>query len=40
MLEMLVGRGAEVEVNYYRVSIDIVKHLSSYSIDTFRLLSR
>jgi len=39
-LEMSAGRGAEVGVNCYRVSIDIVKHLSSRSIDTFRPLSR
>ena len=39
-LEMSAGRGAEVGVNYYGVSVDIVKHLSSRSIDTFRLLSR
>jgi hypothetical protein len=40
VLEMSAGRRAEVGVNYYRVSIDIVKHLSSRSIDTFRPLSR
>jgi hypothetical protein len=39
-LEMSVGRGVEVGVNYYGVSIDIVKHLSSHSINTFRPLSR
>jgi hypothetical protein len=39
-LEMSADRGAEVGVNRYGVSIDIVKHLSSRSIDTFRLLSR
>jgi hypothetical protein len=39
-LEMSAGRGAEVGVNRYGVSIDIVKHLSSRSIDTFRPLSR
>jgi hypothetical protein len=39
-LEISAGRGAEVGVNHYRVSIDIVKHLSSRSINTFRLLSR
>jgi len=39
-LEMSVGRGAEVGVNRYGVSIDIVKYLSSRSIDTFRPLSR
>lgn len=40
ILEILVGRRAEVGVNRYRVSVDIVKHLSSRSIDTFRPLSR
>lgn len=40
VLEMSVGRGAEVGVNRYGVSVDIVKHLSSRSIDTFRPLSR
>ena len=39
-LEMSAGRGAEVGVNRYGVSVDIVKHLSSRSIDTFRPLSR
>ena len=38
-LEISAGRGAEVGVNRYRVSIDIVKHLSSRLINTFRLLS-
>jgi hypothetical protein len=40
ILEILAGRGAEIGVNRYRVSIDIMKHLSSRSIDTFRPLSR
>jgi hypothetical protein len=39
-LEMSASRGAEIGVNRYRVSVDIVKHLSSRSIDTFRPLSR
>jgi hypothetical protein len=39
-LEMSADRGAEVGVNRYGVSIDIVKHLSSRLIDTFRPLSR
>jgi superfamily II DNA helicase RecQ len=39
-LEMSAGRGAEIGVNRYGVSVDIVKHLSSRSIDTFRPLSR
>jgi hypothetical protein len=39
-LEMSAGRGAEVGVNRYGVSVDIAKHLSSRSIDTFRPLSR
>ncbi|KAM0700963.1 hypothetical protein Q7P35_000825 [Cladosporium inversicolor] len=38
-LEISASRGAEIGVNCYRVSVDIVKHLSSRSIDTFRLLS-
>jgi hypothetical protein len=40
VLEMSANRGAEIGVNCYRVSVDIVKHLSSRSIDTFRPLSR
>jgi hypothetical protein len=39
-LEISTSRGAEIGVNYYRVSVDIMKYLSSRSIDTFRLLSR
>jgi superfamily II DNA or RNA helicase len=39
-LEMSAGRGAEIGANRYGVSVDIVKHLSSRSIDTFRPLSR
>lgn len=39
-LEISAGRGAEIGVNRYGVSVDIVKHLSSRSIDTFRPLSR
>jgi hypothetical protein len=39
-LEMSAGRGAEIGVNRYGMSVDIVKHLSSRSIDTFRPLSR
>ena len=39
-LEMSAGRGAEIGVNRDGVSVDIVKHLSSRSIDTFRPLSR
>jgi hypothetical protein len=39
-LEMSASRGAEIGVNRYGVSIDIMKHLSSRSIDTFRPLSR
>ena len=40
VLEMSAGRGAEIGANRYGVSVDIVKHLSSRSIDTFRPLSR
>jgi hypothetical protein len=39
-LEMSASRGAEIGVNCYGVSVDIVKYLSSRSIDTFRPLSR
>ena len=38
-LEMSAGRGAEVGVRRYGVRIDMVKHLSAQTIDTFRPLS-
>jgi hypothetical protein len=37
-LKVLAGRGGEVGAKRYGVSLDIVKHLSSRSIDTFRPL--
>jgi superfamily II DNA helicase RecQ len=37
-LEVSAGRGGEVGAKRYGVSLDIVKHLSSRSIDTFRPL--
>jgi hypothetical protein len=37
-LEMQAGRGREVGAKRYGVSMDIIKNLSSRSIDTFRLL--
>jgi hypothetical protein len=37
-LKVLAGRGGEVRAKRYGVSLDIVKHLSSRSIDTFRPL--
>lgn len=38
-LELSAGRGSAVGSRRYSVSVDIVKHLSSQSIDTFRSLS-
>jgi len=37
-LEIQAGRGSEVGAKRYGVSIDIIKNLSSRSIDTFRPL--
>lgn len=37
-LEMSAGRGGEIGANRYAVSLDVIKHLSSRSIDTFRPL--
>ncbi|TKA75572.1 hypothetical protein B0A55_07939 [Friedmanniomyces simplex] len=37
-LEMSAGRGGEIGANRYGVSLDVIKHLSSRSIDTFRPL--
>ena len=39
-LEISAGRGSEVRAKRYSVSLDVIKHLSSCSIDTFRLLSQ
>ncbi|KAK1809579.1 hypothetical protein LTR12_016055 [Friedmanniomyces endolithicus] len=36
---MSAGRGGEIGLNRYGVSLDVIKHLSSRSIDTFRPLS-
>ncbi len=38
-LEMSAGRGGEVGTNRYGVSVDVIKHLSSRTVDTFRPLS-
>ncbi len=38
-LEMSAGRGGEVGMNRYGVSVDVIKHLSSRTVDTFRPLS-
>ena len=38
-LEISAGRGGEIEANRYGVSLEVFKHLSSRSIDTFRPLS-
>jgi hypothetical protein len=37
-LEVSAGRGSEIGANWYGVSLDVIKHLSSRSIDTFRPL--
>lgn len=37
-LEMSAGRGGEIRANRYGISLDMIKHLSSRSIDTFRPL--
>jgi hypothetical protein len=39
LLEISARRGREVGAKQYGVSLDVIKHLSSRSIDTFRLLS-
>jgi hypothetical protein len=39
LLEISAGRGSEVGAKRYGVSLDVIKHLSSRSIDTFRPLS-
>ena len=38
-LEMSAGRGGEVGANRCGVSVDVIKHLSSRAVDTFRPLS-
>jgi hypothetical protein len=38
-LEISARRGGEVGAKRYGVSLDVIKHLSSRSIDTFRPLS-
>ena len=38
-LEVSAGRSGEIGANRYGVSLDVIKHLSSKSIDTFRPLS-
>jgi len=38
-LEMSAGRGGEIGTNRYGVSVDIIKHLSSRTVDIFRSLS-
>jgi hypothetical protein len=40
LLEISARRGSEVEVKRYGVLLDVIKHLSSRSIDTFRPLSQ
>ena len=39
VLELSAGRGGEVGANRYGVSVDIIKHLCSRTVDTFRPLS-
>jgi hypothetical protein len=39
-LEISARRGGEVGAKRYGVSLDVIKHLSSRSIDTFRPLSQ
>lgn len=38
-LEISAGRGSKVGAKRYGVLLDVIKHLSSRSIDTFRPLS-
>jgi hypothetical protein len=40
LLEISAGRGSEVGAKRYGISLDVIKHLSSCSIDTFRPLSQ
>jgi hypothetical protein len=39
LLKISARRGSEVRAKRYGVSLDVIKYLSSCSIDTFRLLS-
>jgi hypothetical protein len=39
LLEISAGRGSKVGAKRYGISLDVIKYLSSRSIDTFRLLS-
>jgi hypothetical protein len=39
LLEISARRGSEVGAKCYGVSLDVIKYLSSRSIDTFRPLS-
>ena len=39
-LEMSAGRGGEIGANRYGVSLDVIKHLSTRSLETFGPLSR
>jgi hypothetical protein len=39
-LEISARRGSKVGAKHYGVLLDVIKHLSSWSIDTFRLLSQ
>jgi hypothetical protein len=39
-LEISARRGSKVRAKHYGVLLDVIKHLSSRSIDTFRLLSQ
>jgi hypothetical protein len=39
-LEISAGRGGKVGAKCYGVLLDVIKHLSSWSIDTFRPLSQ
>jgi hypothetical protein len=40
LLEISAGRGGEVGAKRYGISLDVIKHLSSHSINTFRPLSQ
>ena len=40
LLEISARRDGEVRAKCYGVLLDVIKHLSSWSIDTFRLLSQ
>jgi hypothetical protein len=39
LLEISAGRGSKVGAKRYGISLDVIKYLSSRSIDTFRPLS-